>query len=340
MSQIYRPVQAALWMCGSITSFSAMAVAGRYVSKIHSTFEIMTFRSLVGLVIVLALLLGIMIFNGAGGFQRTEVAVDFDFTQAGLSAPQEGATEAETMRSLETQGLREVVSHFAEQSLGALRQGFRSVQNEAGATGRLRIGALPSVASGLLVRAIKAFGVDHPDTLLQIEEGPHHALIGQLRSGALDLVLGRLGRPETMDGLTFHQLYSEEVVLVCRAGSPAAQVKRFEDLASFRVVYPPKASAIRPLIARMLIAKGVALFLDRIETASAAVGRALVLDDPDMVWFITKGVVAEDIASGRLVALGLDLSATLGAVGIMARAEEVPPPAARSFIRCVTRVNG
>jgi len=51
----YRPVQAALWMCGSISSFSAMAVAGRHVSAVHTTFEIMTFRSLVGLSIVLAL---------------------------------------------------------------------------------------------------------------------------------------------------------------------------------------------------------------------------------------------------------------------------------------------
>ncbi|MCY0151953.1 hypothetical protein OEG86_06475 [Hoeflea alexandrii] len=55
MSQTYRPVQAALWMCGSISSFSAMAVAGRYVSAVHSTFEIMAFRSLVGLIIVLGL---------------------------------------------------------------------------------------------------------------------------------------------------------------------------------------------------------------------------------------------------------------------------------------------
>ena len=55
MPQTYRPIVAALWMCGSISSFSAMAVAGRYVSKVHTTFEIMTFRSLVGLVIVLGL---------------------------------------------------------------------------------------------------------------------------------------------------------------------------------------------------------------------------------------------------------------------------------------------
>lgn len=55
MPQIYRPVQAALWMGGSISSFSLMAVAGRYVSEVHTTFEIMTFRSLVGIAIVLTL---------------------------------------------------------------------------------------------------------------------------------------------------------------------------------------------------------------------------------------------------------------------------------------------
>jgi len=55
MPQIYRPARAALWMCGSIVSFSMMAVAGRYVSEVHNTFEIMTFRSLVGLAIVLSL---------------------------------------------------------------------------------------------------------------------------------------------------------------------------------------------------------------------------------------------------------------------------------------------
>ena len=55
MPQTHRPGLAALWMIGSITSFSAMAVAGRYVSAVHSTFEIMAFRSLIGLVIVVSL---------------------------------------------------------------------------------------------------------------------------------------------------------------------------------------------------------------------------------------------------------------------------------------------
>ena len=45
--------RAALWMIGAIVCFSAMAVAGREVSATHDTFEIMMYRSGIGLVIVL-----------------------------------------------------------------------------------------------------------------------------------------------------------------------------------------------------------------------------------------------------------------------------------------------
>ncbi|WP_296425882.1 DMT family transporter [Yoonia sp.] len=46
-------VKAALWMIGAITSFTTMAIAGRAVSLELDTFEIMLFRSLTGIAIVL-----------------------------------------------------------------------------------------------------------------------------------------------------------------------------------------------------------------------------------------------------------------------------------------------
>ena len=48
-----KPVlKAAIWMTGAIASFSTMAVAGREVSFALDTFEIMLFRSVVGVIIV------------------------------------------------------------------------------------------------------------------------------------------------------------------------------------------------------------------------------------------------------------------------------------------------
>lgn len=231
--------------------------------------------------------------------------------------------------SLTPQG--EVFLQFAEQSTAALRHGLRSIQATGAAAGQLKLGALPSVASALLPDAVMSFTANSPDTLVEIHEGPHHDLTSRLRSGNLDLVVGRLGKPDTMVGLSFQQLYAEEVVVVARPDSAALKLRDVAELDRFRVLYPPKDSAIRPLVARMLIAQGVPLFRNRIETASPTFGRTVVVSDPDTVWIISAGVVSNDIAQGHLVPLPLDMAATRGAVGIMSRTEEVPSVATRSF---------
>lgn len=56
-------LRAALWMSGAVAAFSSMAVAGRALSAQFDTFEIMMYRSLVGLVIVLA------VAGGTGGWR-------------------------------------------------------------------------------------------------------------------------------------------------------------------------------------------------------------------------------------------------------------------------------
>ncbi|MEX3315550.1 DMT family transporter [Sulfitobacter sp. PS-8MA] len=48
-------LRAALWMIGSIASFSAMAVAGRELSGRYDTFEIMMYRSAFGVIVVLSI---------------------------------------------------------------------------------------------------------------------------------------------------------------------------------------------------------------------------------------------------------------------------------------------
>ncbi len=50
----HQPLRAAAWMIGAIFSFTSMAIAGRSLAGDFDTFEIMTYRSLLGIVIVLA----------------------------------------------------------------------------------------------------------------------------------------------------------------------------------------------------------------------------------------------------------------------------------------------
>lgn len=59
MSLAHHPLKAAFWMTGAIVSFTAMAIAGRAVSGVHDTFEIMTARSAVGFVLLVVIAKGL-----------------------------------------------------------------------------------------------------------------------------------------------------------------------------------------------------------------------------------------------------------------------------------------
>ena len=47
------PIRAGLWMMGAVVSFTLMAVAGREVLHELDTFEVMMYRSFMGIFIVL-----------------------------------------------------------------------------------------------------------------------------------------------------------------------------------------------------------------------------------------------------------------------------------------------
>jgi phosphate transport system permease protein len=68
-------------------------------------------------IMVLVFLLGTMVLNGLGGFQRTAFEVPVSFEGMGLSVPQT-ANEATAIRALQSQGLPEIVQYAAEQALG------------------------------------------------------------------------------------------------------------------------------------------------------------------------------------------------------------------------------
>ena len=66
----------------------------------------------------------------------------------------------------------------------------------------------------------------------------------------------------------------------------------------------------------------------------------MTLADPGSVWIISRGVVADDIAEGRLSRLEIDTAPTIGAVGVMSLADEVPTPASRAFSNALLRAAG
>lgn len=222
--------------------------------------------------------------------------------------------------------------------LAALEQGLAVGDEGWPEAPTVRVGALPSVAVRLMPAVAAALRETAPRMRLHIADGAHGHLTALLRSGDLDAVIGRLGPPETMQGLSFTQLYLEQVAVVVRPGHPILSNPDLRRIAAFPVLFPSAESAIRPLVENLLNAQGIPRPADRIETVSGAFGRVFVAQS-DAIWFISAGVVAREIEDGRLVSLPVDTALTAGPVGLMVRAAQSEFPGQLLLRQAVTQAS-
>ncbi|MFC1419080.1 LysR family transcriptional regulator [Streptacidiphilus cavernicola] len=118
--------------------------------------------------------------------------------------------------------------------------------------GRVRLGATPSLCTGLLPQVLRAYHREHPGISLRIEEGGSRDLVRELATGSLDLALLILPLQNHDPALATTELLSEELVVVsaAHAAPPTAepwievQDLRDQPLVMFRHGYDLRESTI------------------------------------------------------------------------------------------------
>lgn len=229
---------------------------------------------------------------------------------------------------------------YAGASLTALQEGVDSMaQARMKGETTISVGVLPSVAARVIPKAAQLFKSGGAETTVCLTTGGNGVLLGQLRVGELDLVVGRLAEPELMTGLSFTHLYSETVSFIVRKDHPLTKqtpvdISRITD---YTVLLPDKGSIIRAGVERFLIAQGIGTIQNRIETVSMGFGRSYTRQT-DAVWIISHGVAAMDVAEGSLVELPIDTTDTKGPVGLTMRTDAAPSPALLLFTNAVEQV--
>lgn len=246
-------------------------------------------------------------------------------------------------RGVELTAAGEAFRRYAETGMAALREGFESIgQTSRGEGGFLAVGALPTVATRLVPAALLQAKRDGLSATIRVLTGPNDYLLGLLKSGNLDIVVGRLSEPGLMQGLSFEPLYSDEIVFVVRPGHPLlghpllgqallgqATPQRslsLRDIAAYTVLFPVPGAIIRPDVERLMLGQGLTAFPDTIETVSPSFGRRYTRIS-DAVWIISRGVVADDLEQALLAALPVRIDRPTGAVGITTRADRPARPA-------------
>ena len=231
----------------------------------------------------------------------------------------------------------EVFLRYAGASVTALRQGIDSITQARTKGGMpIKVGALPTVSTRVMPLAVSLFKQANTGTVVRVVTGDNSVLLSQLRTGDLDLVVGRLADPELMTGLSFEHLYSERISFVVRPDHPLLQEKPFElgRIAHYTVLMPTEGSIIRPMADRFLITHGIASIPDQIETVSMAFGRRYTRMN-DAVWIISRGVIVDDLADGMLAELPVETESTIGPVGLTTRADTPPSLAAIMLMQTI-----
>lgn len=227
----------------------------------------------------------------------------------------------------------EVFRTYASASLAAMRQGVNSVSRAQAEGEILRIGVLPSVAASVIPAAAASFAATETARLV-IQSGPNAQMLDQLRMGRLDMVVGRLAGSDAMRSLSFEHLYSERISFAVRPGHPLLSAPDLSTFTEYLVLYPDADAAIRPGVDHLMIGLGIGQPPRRIETVSEAFGRVFTRQS-DAIWIISSGVIATELAEGRLVDLPGPNMESMGPVGLSTRFDHDPTPAQLAFARAV-----
>lgn len=210
----------------------------------------------------------------------------------------------------------------ATAALQSLEAGVSAIRPGKGGT--IRAGILPTVATRFFPHVALRFRALRPDTVLAVETGPHHYLLRLLKEGAIDVMIGRLPAAADMAGLRFDHLYEEDIVVAGRPDHPFARMPLAEVLARVPLILPPATALIRPQVDAYLASLDLTGMRPAVETVSLALGRGICLAS-DALWFISRGVVAEELSRGILAERTTGARFLSGSVGITRRQGDPAP---------------
>ena len=196
----------------------------------------------------------------------------------------------------------------------SLEAGVRDLSGKA-APGLVKVGVLPTVAGGFFPSVALDYHRTQQQARIGIITGPNRYLLDMLRSGGIDLMVGRMPSAKDMPGLSFAHLYDEPVLLVARADRPALALPAPEALAMYPLIAPNPGAIIRQTVDQYLAAQGLSGLVPAFETVALPVALSLI-ERSDMLWFISRGVVERELQRGTLAEVNLKSGYMSGAVGI------------------------
>lgn len=240
-------------------------------------------------------------------------------------------------RGLRTTAAGEAAIRWARLLLHQMSESVAEVHLvAAGATGRVRVGALPVAIPTLVSRVLQRIRDEMPGVVVTVTEGANDILLPALTRDELDLVVGRLSADTQDASYVAEALYDEPVRLVVRPQHPLLSTPKLSirDLADTQWVLPPEVAHLRQQLEQVLTTAGLPRPTPRLETTSQMLVE-ITLNQTDRVAVMPSSVAHLYEARGQLALLDLVLPIAMPPVGLLLHANVMRAPVVESFLALV-----
>jgi DNA-binding transcriptional LysR family regulator len=207
-----------------------------------------------------------------------------------------------------------------------------------GRLGHARIGAGPSWLSRHLPDSISRVMAKNPNVRFTVDTGFPDRLIGRLRLGELDVVVGALPDNRIDPDLKFMRLTSDVIRVVARKDHPLGR-KRERNLADYaaeRWILPGRQELVRQRLARAFQSVGLPEPTIAVETDSLSLKLA-TLKRTDCLGLTTTQILTQEEAQG-IIALDHDALQFRREAGIVSRRHADLSPSVKLVVAELRRI--
>jgi LysR family transcriptional regulator of gallate degradation len=214
--------------------------------------------------------------------------------------------------------------HKADMELGALR-GLE--------TGNVVVGTSPIGRSLLLPEGICRLVEESPGLQVTVLEGVFEKLIGWLRNGDLEFIVGTIWEGSADDGLATEVMTDDQVAIVARQDHPLAQKKtlEYQDFEDVDWVLPGRDSPQRQQFEKKFEQQGIHIKQNIISMNSLSTIREILVNT-DRLTILSPPRVKTEVAANILTILPFDLPETKRPIGVTRRQTDTLSPAAEMLL--------
>ena len=220
-------------------------------------------------------------------------------------------------------------------ALAELRSGLEEIEALKGQeSGRVVVGAMPLSRARLLPRVISRFRAEFPHVHISVLEGSHVELVGPLRDGEVDMMIGALRDGSIGQDLVQKAMFEDRPTILARAGHPLAAGWDADALRRHPWILPPEGTPLRQLWRKMMETLGGALPAVPIECGSVMTIRELLVNG-DYLTMLSRDQLALELDAGMVIDIGPAPGAISRTIGLTIRADWRPTRLQHHFMAAI-----